>query len=77
MPRVLAASNQFSAMFGSVRKKTLWGTPRSISTGARKVSNSAPSERLQPGERGFRESTAFYLMMGWLRGVPCSHAAGG
>jgi hypothetical protein len=35
------------------------GIPPLISTGARKVSNSAPFEHLQPGERGFRESTAF------------------
>jgi hypothetical protein len=63
------------AVFSDVcvcQKKTLWGSPRLISTGARKVSNSAPFERLQPGERGFRESTAFYLMPRRLRGVPCS-----
>jgi hypothetical protein len=51
----------------SIRKKALWGTPRSISTGALKGSSSAPSERLQPDEQGFRESTAFYSTARWLR----------
>jgi hypothetical protein len=50
------------------QKKAMWGAPRSISTDAQKGSNSAPSERLQPGERGFRELTAFYPLAEWLRG---------
>ena len=60
------------------RKKAMWGAPRSISTDARKGSNSAPFERLQPGERGFRESTAFYSLAEWLRGgvKPLARAAG-
>jgi hypothetical protein len=49
-------------------KKALWGAPRSISAGALKGSGSTLFERLQPGERGFRESTAFYPTPEWLRG---------
>jgi hypothetical protein len=43
------------------------GRPRSISTGARKGSGSTSLERLQPGEQGFREPTAFYSLAGRLR----------
>jgi hypothetical protein len=64
---VLTASKQVLAMFVSVRKKAIRGATRSISTDARKGSNSTPLVRLQPGERGFRESTAFYSLQGWLR----------
>jgi len=69
MPDVFTASKRVLAMFVSIKEKAMWGAPRSISTEGRKGSSSTPSERLQSGERGFRESTAFYSLSGRLREV--------